>query len=86
MSHHHHNGKRNRERRSRAPVARWEWHWAGRIAVVVEQNGRGEVTAVAPHSERVSGAGKMQAADWLGEFLPRLTIRERYAILWAENF
>lgn len=68
---------------SRAPVARWEWHFAGRLALVVEQKPSGDLDITIPHPERVSPAGREAAAYWLAEMLPRLTHDERYALLWG---
>lgn len=77
--------RRNRERKSKSTIFRAEWHFAGRLAVVVEITRRGEVQLTVPHPERVGCVGREIAADWLAEFLTRLSHEERYAILWGDS-
>ncbi len=76
-------GGRYREPRSRPAVARWEWHYAGRVAVVVEVTRRGAVLVTVPHPERVSSVGREMGAFWANELMPRLSNDEVYAVLWG---
>lgn len=77
-------GKRNRERKTRRIVVRSEWWLCGRKVVTVEVRDRGEVwVTVRGGPRRVHPEDRERAADYLREFLPRLTHDERYAILWG---
>lgn len=76
-------GKRNRERSSSRTVQRWEWRYAGRLAVVVEVTRRGAVLVTVPHPERVSSVGREMGAFWAQEMMPRLSNDEIYSLLWG---
>jgi len=77
-------GKRNRERKSRRIVFRTVWHFGGRPAVLVQIDRRGVVLwQVKGDPRRVGAVDREIAANLLGEFLPRLSHDERYALLWG---
>lgn len=79
------NRKRNRERSDKRTVLRAEWWYRGRGVVLVEVMRRGDVlvTAKVP-AFRVDRVSRELAAEWLREYMPRLTHDERYAILWEQ--
>lgn len=67
----------------RRVVLRAEWRDRNRVVVVVEVMRCGEpVVTVKVGRDCVNPANREAAADWLKDFLPRLSHDERYAILW----
>lgn len=78
-------GRRDREYRTRKIVFRAEWHYGGRLAVLVEVTRQGELLLTVPHPERVGSVGREIAADWLREYAPRLTHDERFSTLWERS-
>jgi hypothetical protein len=58
------------------------WVYGGRTVVVVETTSKGPVVTRRGDPDRVPGPQREAAAAWLGEFFPRLTHDERFALLW----
>ena len=65
-------------------VALAQWWYRGRAVVVVEFPRKGEPSVtVLVGRDRIHPTAREEAAHWLGEYLPRLTHDERYALLWG---
>lgn len=72
--------RRNRKRRV---VLRAEYRQRGRVVVVVEILAQSPPTVEVRKPERVTPADRERIADWLGDYLPRLSHDERYTLLWS---
>ncbi len=68
----------------RRVVLQVEWHYEGRLAIIVEVTRHGNVEITIPHPERVDKVGREIAAAWLVDLLPRLSHDERYALLFED--
>ncbi len=66
-------------------LIRHEWHYRGRAVVVVDTYDTGPPTVtVRVGKDRIHPTDREKAADWLGEFMPRLSHDERYALLFGD--
>lgn len=77
-------GKRNRERQARPKLLKVEWWYKGRTVVVFEIDQRGfhHVTTKVP-KWRVNEVYRELAAEWLRQYMPKLTHDERYYLIWG---
>jgi hypothetical protein len=64
-------------------VLRGEWRQDGRVVALVEVLALGPPRVTVRKPERIAPADRERIADWLAEYLPRLTHDERYALLWT---
>lgn len=76
-------GQRRRESRDRKVMVEATWFFESMPAVIVRilRNGMCDVTI--PDAARVGSVGREIAADWIKEYIPRLSHDDRYELLWG---